>query len=180
MIISTGVQLISLHIRLHSRPVAKLPCIPQSCRTEHPLDLRDDNRKSDEVLRVVVEARYSPRRQLQRRIRRSAGLPSARNRNTKSRPHPTTNRTDRCASCDASDPAARAVDHDTRDYGNRESPDEMARIVRFADHALVPEVDSGYVAALVVCVRAIAYLRASLRHFLAVALPLDRRRTQSR
>jgi hypothetical protein len=56
----------------------------------------------------------------------------------------------------------------------------MARIVRFADRALVPEVDSGYVAALLVYVRAIAYLRASLRHFLAVALPLDRRRTQSR
>jgi hypothetical protein len=56
----------------------------------------------------------------------------------------------------------------------------MARIVRFADHALVPEVDSEYVAALGVCVRVIAYLQASLRHFLAVALPLDRQRTQSR
>jgi hypothetical protein len=57
MTISTGVQLISLHIRLHSRPVASLPCTPQSCHTEHPLDLQDGNRKSDEVLRAVVEAR---------------------------------------------------------------------------------------------------------------------------
>jgi hypothetical protein len=64
----------------------------------------------------VLRGKGRPSRhpQPQRQTRSRADLRSAGDRNIRIRPHPTTNRPDRCASCDASDHPSTRVDHDRR------------------------------------------------------------------
>ena len=110
-------RFISSRRRRHPRLVAWPASIPRLSDSGCLINLRGDNRKHSGV-HSAAEGRPLLRPLRQCRTRSRADLRSARDSNTKHRPHPTTSQIDRCASRDASDRASKRVDRDKRDRGN--------------------------------------------------------------